>query len=321
MNLLAFTSLLALCAATPAHLVKRASMSEAANIGYATQNGGTTGGAGGEVVTVRTLDEFAAAVNEKDATPRIVVVDGMISGDEKIRIGSHKTIIGTPGSGFRGVGLHFRRQTNLIVRNIISSFVTAENGDALKIEESTNVWVDHCEFHSALVDDKDFYDGLVDSSHGSDFITISHTYFHDHWKASLAGHSDSNAGEDQGKLHLTYANNYWRNVNSRAPLLRVGTAHVYNSLYENMSTAINSRMGAQALVQSNVFKNVTVPVTSRDSKETGTCTVIDTDLGGGLNDCPAGNMSPDSVPYSYDLLGSGSVASRVPLEAGAILTF
>lgn len=40
-------------------------------------------------------------------------------------------------------------------------------------QESTNVWVDHCEFSSALVSDKDFYDGLVDSSHGSDFITIS----------------------------------------------------------------------------------------------------------------------------------------------------
>jgi len=36
-----------------------------------------------------------------------------------------------------------------------------------------------------------------------------------------------------------------------------------------MSTAINTRMGAQVLVQSNVFKNVTVPVTSRDSKEVG----------------------------------------------------
>jgi pectate lyase len=36
-----------------------------------------------------------------------------------------------------------------------------------------------------------------------------------------------------------------------------------------MSTAINTRMGAQVLVQSNVFKNVTFPVTSRDSKQVG----------------------------------------------------
>ncbi len=36
-----------------------------------------------------------------------------------------------------------------------------------------------------------------------------------------------------------------------------------------MSTAINTRMNAQVLVQSNVFKNVTFPVTSIDSKLVG----------------------------------------------------
>jgi len=50
-------------------------------------------------------------------------------------------------------------------------------------------------------------------------------------------------------------------------------------------------------------------------------TVIDTDLGGGLNDAPVGNMAPDSVGYEYSLLGSGAVAAQVPGEAGAILTF
>lgn len=36
-----------------------------------------------------------------------------------------------------------------------------------------------------------------------------------------------------------------------------------------MSTAVNTRMGAQVLVESTVFRNVTVPITSRDSKEVG----------------------------------------------------
>lgn len=54
---------------------------------------------------------------------------------------------------------------------------------------------------------------------------------------------------------------------------------------------------------------------------TSTCTVFDTDLGGGLNDCPAGSMSPSSVPYSYTLLGSANVAVKVPGDVGAILKF
>lgn len=41
------------------------------------------------------------------------------------------------------------------------------------LQQSTNVWIDHSEFSSALVADKDYYDGQVDASHGADYITIS----------------------------------------------------------------------------------------------------------------------------------------------------
>jgi pectate lyase len=40
-------------------------------------------------------------------------------------------------------------------------------------QESSNIWVDHCEFYSDMIQDKDYYDGLIDTSHGADFITIS----------------------------------------------------------------------------------------------------------------------------------------------------
>lgn len=59
----------------------------------------TKGGAGGTVTTVSTLAEFTAAVNEKNSEPAIVVVNGIISGNEKVRVGSNKSIIGLPGSG------------------------------------------------------------------------------------------------------------------------------------------------------------------------------------------------------------------------------
>jgi pectate lyase len=148
MKFLALASLLALTTATPTptlpasgtpRLAKRAGISDAANLGYATLNGGTKGGAGGTVTTVSTLAQFTAAVDEKNSAPAIVVVKGVITGNAKVRIGSNKSIIGLPGSGFKGVGLHFRRQSNLIVRNIVSSFVEADQGDALKIEVCLNM--------------------------------------------------------------------------------------------------------------------------------------------------------------------------------------
>ncbi|KAJ4999573.1 putative pectate lyase A [Colletotrichum sp. SAR 10_66] len=303
------------------HLVKRASISDKATLGYATLNGGTSGGAGGTVTTVSSLAEFTAAVNEKDTAAKIVVVKGVIKGTANVRIGSNKSVIGLPGAGFDGIGLHARRQSNIIVRNIKSTNVLASTGDGLKIEQSTNVWVDHCEFSSALVSDKDYYDGLVDASHAADYMTISYTYFHDHWKTSLVGHSENNGDEDKGHLRITYAHNYWANFGSRGPSLRFGTGHIYNSYYLNGNSGINTRQGAQVLIQSNVFKNVSVPITTQDSDVVGYAVAIDNDLGGAANTAPVGTMNANSPGYSYSLLGSANVVATVPGQAGQKLTF
>ncbi|KAI8170651.1 putative pectate lyase A [Colletotrichum sp. SAR 10_70] len=303
------------------HLAKRASISDKATLGYATLNGGTSGGAGGTVTTVSSLAEFTAAVNEKDTAAKIVVVKGVIKGTANVRIGSNKSVIGLPGAGFDGIGLHARRQSNIIVRNIKSTNVLASTGDGLKIEQSTNVWVDHCEFSSALVSDKDYYDGLVDASHAADYMTISYTYFHDHWKTSLVGHSENNGDEDKGHLRITYAHNYWANFGSRGPSLRFGTGHIYNSYYLNGNSGINTRQGAQVLIQSNVFKNVSVPITTQDSDIVGYAVAIDNDLGGAANTAPVGTMNANSPGYSYSLLGSANVVATVPGQAGQKLTF
>lgn len=244
-------------------------------------------------------------------------------------------------TAFDGVGLYLRRQSNIIIRNIISSKVLASTkGDGIRIDvsailvcamaihimlnirqQTTNVWIDHCELYSDLDHDKDYYDGLVDASHAADFMTISYTYFHDHFKTSLVGHSDSNGDEDTGHLRITYANNYWENLGSRGPSLRFGTGHVYNNYYKNMDTAIDSRDGAQMLVQSNVFSNVTEPIASLYSDDVGYVTASDNDLGGANNTAPAGSITTSDIPYAFTLLGSSNVVSTVPSAAGAILTW
>ncbi|KAK4177083.1 pectin lyase fold/virulence factor [Triangularia setosa] len=298
--------------------LKHANSTDVANIGFAALNGGTTGGLGANVTTVTTLAELTAAVSETNPLPAIVFVKGAITGATKVRVGSNKSIIGLPGSSLRGIGLLIRRQKNVIIRNIVSSHVIASLAeDAVKIDSSSNIWIDHCEFFSALVADKDYYDGLVDASHGSDFITVSHTYFHDHWKTTLVGHSDSNVAQDSGKLRITYANNHFRNINSRAPLIRFGTAHIFNNLYESIGSAINTRMSAQVLVESNYFLNVTTAITSRDSKEVGYARLEDNVLGGATSNAPVGSLTKQMIPYGYTLLGSGKVVGTVPGQAGA----
>lgn len=148
----------------------------------------------------------------------------------------------------------------------------------------------------------------------------SNTHFHDHFKASLVGHSDSNGDEDSGYLHVTYANNLWTNIESRMPLLRFGTGHIYNSYFDGGESAVNSRMGAQALVESSVFDGVKDAVTSRFSKEVGYAVLNDVDVGNGSNenDAPEGTLT--SVPYDYELVGSESVKSALEGTVGNTLT-
>lgn len=110
---------------------------------------------------------------------------------------------------------------------------------------------------------------------------------------------------------------------SRGPLLRFGTAHIFNQYYDAMDTGVNTRMGAQALVQSSVFENCGKKMIYTESSEyDGYAVAIDVILGGeSANTAPLGNLGADSFPYDYSVLGSENVAATVPGEAGQILDF
>ncbi|TQN66864.1 Pectate lyase B [Colletotrichum shisoi] len=302
-------------AVDPRAVQKRATVNDACDIGY---GAGTTGGAGGATTTVTNFAEFSAAVTSKEKG--IVIVKGAITGSEKVRVASNKSIIGAAGSSITGVGLYVNKAENVILRNLKISKVKASAGDAIGIQASSKVWVDHCDLSSDRENGKDFYDGLLDVTHASMAVTISNTYLHDHYKASLVGHSDSNAAEDTGKLHVTYANNYWKNLGSRMPSVRFGKVHIFNNYEENIDTSgVNTRMGAQVLIESSFFSGVKKAITSIDSKTTGSATVVDVDLGNSTNDAPKGTFTKPE--YSYTKLGAAKVKAAVTASAGQTLKF
>ncbi|KAK2762825.1 hypothetical protein FQN54_001000 [Arachnomyces sp. PD_36] len=296
-------------------VVKRATVSDVPDVGYATLNGGTTGGNGGETTTVSSYEDLAAAVEGDN--PKIVIVSGNISqAADAVSVGSNTTIIGQ-GAVLDGFGLSIHAP-NVIVRNIAIQNVEADFGDAIGIQEpeATNIWIDHCDLSSNMDQDKDYYDGLLDITHAADFITVSNTKFHDHWKASLVGHSDSNGDEDTGHLRVTYANNHWVNINSRGPSLRFGSGHIINSFYDTINDGINVRSGGQVLVESNVFVGSSKPLYTVDE---GGAVANDNDFGEGENTAPEGTLT--SVDYEYTLLGSENVEAAVVGVAGATLEF
>ncbi|KAI6778220.1 pectate lyase B-like protein [Emericellopsis cladophorae] len=329
MKSFALAALLGLALASPTPTVdksdkrtiqKRASITDAANIGFASSNGGTTGGAGGTTTTVTDFASFSEAASADG--PAVIVVQGDLTGPGRIRPSSDKTIVGASGgASLTGIGFYVRRVSNVIIRNLAIAKVDADDGDAIGIDRSTNVWVDHVDLSGDLNVGKDDYDGLFDVTHAADWITLSNSLIHDHWKGSLVGHSDSNANEDEGHLTVTYANNRWSNINSRGPSVRFGTAHIYNNAYENMiDSAINTRLGAQVLVESTTFTDTEDPIVFRYSDETGYVVVNDVDLGGASYDVAEGTLSGSDLPYTYQLAGSDNLES-VLAGAGATLTW
>lgn len=263
--------------------------------GYAAENGGTTGGSGENKVevTVCTGEEMISAIKNKDPNrPLTIWVNGTITlqnaNDSRIDIKDVSDIsiigLGTQGE-MAGIGFNIVRAENIIIRNLRIHHVRANlgaPGDGISMEGPVrNIWIDHNEIYNSLtVDDpaltedqvKDYYDGLVDAKGDAQFITISFNKFHNSWKTSLVGSSDS----DNFDRTLTYHHNHWYNVNSRLPLFRFGKGHIYNNFYDGaLESGINSRMGAVIRIEHNHFADMKNPVMSLYSQEIGYWQLID----------------------------------------------
>ncbi|GAB1519227.1 hypothetical protein RhiTH_002293 [Rhizoctonia solani] len=177
-------------------------------------------------------------------------------------VGNNTSIIGVGKSAIiEGGGFSVNKASNVIIRNLIIRKVV--NNDGITVIQSNNVWIDHNEFYSDTEHGFDYYDGQVDITRGSDYVTVSWNKFHDHYKSSLIGSSEKNGDEDTGHFKITYHHNSWNNVHTRTPALRFGTVHLYNNLIENVvSQGVHTRSYGQVLIQANVFRNVKEPIST-----------------------------------------------------------
>ncbi|PVH94837.1 polysaccharide lyase family 1 protein [Periconia macrospinosa] len=286
-------------------------------VGYAA---GTTGGGSGDGTTVSSCSELTAAAKKGG----VIKVKGTLKGCGIVKLTSNTSVLGVGSdAGIEEGGLQIKKVENVIVRNL-KFHKSPEGKDLIDIDNSSKVWIDHNDFSNVgITGDKDFYDGLLDAKHGADSLTFSWNKFHDHWKSSLVGHSDSNAAEDTGKLHVTYHHNHWTNVNSRLPSIRFGTAHIYSSCYvDNGVSGINSRMGAQVLVEATEFKGTKrAIVTDLDSKEDGFAVERDNifDDASKPEITQKGSLE---VEYKYTVDAAAGVCAIVEKSAGVgVVTF
>ncbi|KAJ4393067.1 hypothetical protein N0V93_002274 [Gnomoniopsis smithogilvyi] len=273
-------------------------------VGYAA---GTTGGGTGTGTTVTSCSALAAAA----AKSGVIKISGVLDGCGITDLQSDTSVLGLTNGGFR-----VKSKNNVIIRNLYFHN-PPEGKDLVELQYSTKVWIDHNDFSSeGITGDKDYYDGLLDITHASDYVTVSWNVFRDHWKGSLIGHSDSNADEDTGHLRVTYHHNHFSNVNSRLPSIRFGTGHFYSSCHENNpSSGINSRMGAQVLVEQNYFLNTKLAiVTDLDSDTAGYAVDRNNVFVNSTEEITqVGSLTP---PYSYTLDPASCVCALVKSQAG-----
>lgn len=111
---------------------------------------------------------------------------------------------------------------------------------------------------------------------------------------------------------------YWKNINSRGPSIRFGTAHIYNNYYDNVADGINTRDGAQVLVEDDVFVGSKKPLYSTDA---GYAVSVDNDFGGAANEAQSGKMTASSLPYKYTVMQASAVKAAVVGSAGVTLKF
>ncbi len=319
-----------------------------AQVGYSTQNGGTTGGAGGVTVNASTGTQIHQAIcgRASNTTPIIIRVSGTINhgnttavsgscstaaGVIEIKNVSNISIIGVGSSAiFDQIGIHIRDSSNIIIQNVHvrnvkkSGSPISNGGDAIGMESNVrNVWVDHCTLE-ASGGEAEGYDGLFDMKNNTQYVTLSWSILKNSERGGLVGSGDT----DSANNFITYHHNHFQNLNSRVPLLRFATAHAFNNYYNGIvESGMNPRIGGKIKAENNYFTNAKDPLGTFYTDDMGFWQVAGNVFGAGVtwsaagtDNHPAGpnvvSTTSISIPYSYSLDPAANIPSIVTGGAG-----
>jgi pectate lyase len=323
-----------------------------------------------QIYTVATRPQLLAALQRGGVNPKIIKLAGTIdmtegvpyanTGDQAIRglirLPANTTLIGADGNaGIVNGHIVLSNVSQIIIRNLkivnpcdVGPIWDPNDGalgnwnaafDGIGVSGSDHVWVDHVTFtDGATTDDllptengqvKQCHDGALDITNASDFVTVSYNVFGQHRKNNLIGSSDS-AAADSGKLHITFSNNIFRDIVSRAPRVRYGQVHLFNNYFVGSKAhpaygyeyTVGVGHAAQILSNNNVFE--IAGVTRCDQVVTpigGTVAGAFRDGGSVLNGAAlAGCSTPSSVaysvPYAYSARPVALVKPNLLAQAG-----
>jgi pectate lyase len=323
-----------------------------------------------QIYSVSTRPQLLAAIQRGGINPKIIKLSGTIdmtegvpyanTGDQAIRglvrLPSNTTLIGAgPGAGLVNGHIIVSGVSQVIIRNLkivnpcdVGPIWDPTDGalgnwnsafDAIGVSSSDHVWVDHNTFtDGAMTDDllpiengqvKQCHDGAVDITNASDYVTVSYNAFGQHRKNNLIGSSDTASG-DTGKLRVSFNNNVFRDIVSRAPRVRYGQVHLVNNYFVGSKAqpaypfeyAVGVGHASQILSNNNVFEiagasrcdDIVQPIGGTVAgafKDTGS-----TLNGAALAGCSAPNSVAFTPPYAYTARPLALVKANALAQAG-----
>ncbi|KAH7343143.1 pectin lyase fold/virulence factor [Rhizoctonia solani] len=260
------------------------------------------GGGTAAPIVVFTLDALKTAV--QGDLPKVVLIDGVISGSDIVDVGGNTSLLGKSGPGLEGIGLRVNATENI-------SKVLDSTGDAIRTISSSRIWIDSMDLSSDNDNGNSYYGGLIYVTKGTSGISITNSYFHDHWKSVLGGLSD--VATEQA--NVTWAYNKWERLNSRLPTVRWGKYHITCNYYVNNLGSITANVGSDVYIQGNVFESMTNPIVNNG----GTVRVT----GNSGYRPPLGTIIITPIEFEYPALGcdGSTIKEQVNAGAGAKLDF
>ncbi|PWK00903.1 pectate lyase [Flavobacterium araucananum] len=302
--------------------------------GWASQNGGTTGGGTAAETTVTNYAQLKLAI--ENSAVKVIKVTGTITVTTRLSLQdqSGKTIYGTSGAKLVSTNqtkdasgiINIKRVKNLIIRNLIFEGPGAYDTDGWDnaiLDDCQNVWVDHCEF-------RDGVDGNFDIKNKSNYVTVSYTKFgylkpakaggsggtDDHRFSNLIGSSDG-ATADRGTLKITFARCWWSpGCKERMPRVRYGQVHLINNYFNSTASnkCIAAGFEANLLVERNSFDGVKTPI----DLMTGYTAVTAVDnVFANTSGNQLGSKTAFTPPYTIVKLAASAVKADVTAGAGA----
>jgi len=330
---------------------------------------GGSAAATAQIYSVANRAQLVNAINNGGTNPKIIKVSGTIdmsegvpyanTGDQAIRgairLKSNTTLIGA-GAGIVNGHIQLVGVSQIIIRNLkivapcdvgpVWDPNDGANGawnsayDAIGISGSDHIWIDHNTFTDAPMTDnllpvengqlKQCHDGALDITNASDYVTVSYNVFGEHHKNNLIGSGDG-ATADEGKLRVTFSNNVFRNVSSRAPRVRYGQVHLFNNYFTGSREAavyanlysIGAGYNSRILSQSNVFEiggaqGCSSIVVNPGGAATGTFKDSGSLLNGTLlSGCTINSNVTWTPPYAYSVRPVSLVKANALAQAGA----